>query len=151
MATVVREETPIDLRGRFAAFARTCSAFCREVARASPPGSVAHANNVKLNLRIARTIFSKWAVDIIALLYTEKRLGFQEMKNALGPISSRVLSTKLKRLERLGLVRREVLDTRPPRTAYSLTEDGLTVSKLGEPVFLYLRLTEGLPLGEAEE
>ncbi len=40
-------------------------------------------------------------------------------------------------------VHRAVIDTRPPGVEYSLTEKGREVAKLGEPVFLYLRLMEG--------
>lgn len=133
-----------ELQARFREFAHACSAFSREVLDASPEGVVPHANHIRLNLQIARTVFSKWSVEIASLLYTEKRMGFQDLKNALGRISARVLSTKLKRLEKLGLVRREVLDTRPPRTSYSLTEKGLTASKLGEPMYLFLRYAEDL-------
>lgn len=100
--------------------------------------------NAQLNLRIARIVFSKWSVDILALLYTNRFIGFQELRKGLRTISSRVLSLKLKQMEGLGLVQRAVLQTRPPRVQYSLTEKGLKVAKLGEPVFLYLRFTEGL-------
>jgi len=68
--------------------------------------------------------------------------GFQEIRRGLGRISSRVLSSKLTRMQETGLVQRDVKPTRPPRVVYTLTERGLTVAKLGEPVFLYLRLSE---------
>jgi len=80
----------------------------------------------------------------LTFLFTGGASRFQEIKKALGDISARVLSVKLARLERLGFVRRSVLDTRPPGVEYSLTEKGRQVARLGEPVFLYLRLTEGL-------
>jgi len=54
-----------------------------------------------------------------------------------------VLSEKLKQLETKGLIRREVLSTRPPRVKYTLREKGLIVARLGEPVFLFLRNDEG--------
>src|SRR5436190_856465 len=41
-------------------------------------------------------------------------------------------------------IRRDVKPTRPPRVSYSLTDHGLTVAKLGEPIFLYLRLSSAL-------
>ena len=105
---------------------------------------VTRSDNVQLNLRIAQTVFSKWSVDIVSILYTNRATGFQEIRKALGHITSRVLSTKLARLDRMGMIRREVLPTKPPRVQYSLTEKGLRAAKLGEPLFLYLRLTEGL-------
>jgi len=69
---------------------------------------------------------------------------FEELRKTLRPISSRVLSEKVKLLEDTGLVHRSILNTRLPRVQYSLTEKGLTVATLGEPVLLYLMMKEGL-------
>lgn len=135
----------LDLSTKFSDFAEQCSRFSREIATvAAIPSSMDPDENAQLNLRIARIVFSKWSVDILALLYTNRFIGFQELRKGLRTISSRVLSLKLKQMEGLGLVQRAVLQTRPPRVQYSLTEKGLKVAKLGEPVFLYLRFTEGL-------
>lgn len=135
----------VDLVAKFEDFAAACSRFCREIVAASSPHSrTTPDDHARLNMQIARTIFGKWSIDILAFLYTQREAGFQEVKSALGTISSRVLSLKLARLEQLGLVRREVLVLRPPRVHYSLTSEGLHVARLGEPVFLYLRLMRGL-------
>ena len=104
-----------------------------------------------LNVEIARTVFGKWSLDILALLYVRQTAGFQELRKALGPISSRVLSSKLTRMQENGLVRRDVRPTRPPRVAYSLTDRGLTVAKLGEPVFLYLRISGAIEAREPSQ
>jgi len=135
----------IDLHGKFARFAEASSRLCREVSEAAsirPPKDP--QRNVDFNLRIAKTIFGKWSVDILALIYSKRAAGFQEIHRALGRISDRVLSLKLGQLEDLGLLHREVLGTKPPRVQYSLTTRGLRTAMLGEPVFLYLRFTEGL-------
>lgn len=130
---------------RFKEFSKSCSRFSREmIDRSGTLATTSSADHARLNLQVARTVFGKWSVEILTFLYTERQARFQEMKKALGDISARVLSSKLTRLENLGFVRRTVLDTRPPGVEYSLTEKGLQVAKLGEPVFLYLRLTEGL-------
>jgi DNA-binding HxlR family transcriptional regulator len=105
---------------------------------------MASGENARLNLQVARTVFGKWSVEVLTFLYSKPKSRFQEIKNALGVISARVLSLKLTRLEDLGLVHRAVLDTRPPAVQYSLTDEGRRLARLGEPVFLYLRLTEGL-------
>ena len=134
-----------DLATRFEDFAELSSRFSHgvaEVASLRPPKDL--ARNVAFNLEIAKTIFGKWSVDLLALIYSRKTVGFQEIVRALPGISARILSVKLGRLQDLGLMRREVLDTKPPRVQYSFTEKGLRVAKLGEPVFLYLRFTEGL-------
>src|SRR5205823_11263398 len=98
---------------------------------------------VAMNVEIARTVFGKWSLDILTLLYVRQGAGFQEIRRGLGRISSRVLSSKLTRMQETGLIRRDVKPSRPPRVTYSLTDRGLTVAKLGEPVFLYLRLSSG--------
>jgi len=149
---MLRAETIMDLTARFAEFADTCSQFSRDVVRETPEfAHLTRSDNVHLNLAISRIAFSKWSVDIASLLYTNRTAGFQEIRKELGHITSRVLSNKLARMEQMGLIRREVLSTRPPRVQYSLTEKGLRACKLGQPVFLYLRLTEGLLVEKPEE
>jgi DNA-binding HxlR family transcriptional regulator len=130
---------------RFREFADRCSDFSKEIVQASGTRvTTTSGDNARLNLRIARAVFGKWSVEILTFLYSSQQARFQEIKKALGEISARVLSLKLTRLEALGLVRRTVLDTKPPGVEYALTDKGLQAAKLGEPVFLYLRLTEGL-------
>ncbi|MDV3276841.1 MAG: helix-turn-helix transcriptional regulator [Nitrososphaerales archaeon] len=127
-----------ELRSLFEKFALQASAFSREVypTPASPYGS---KESVDLNLRITKAIFGKWAPEIVVALYTTKKMGFEELRKTLRPISRRVLSLKLKKLEAMGFVRREVLSARPPRVEYSLTDDGLLTARLAEPFFLFLR------------
>jgi len=121
-----------------------CSEFSKEIVEQSGFWTDASTDDhARMNLEIAQSVFSKWSIDILACLYANRTSRFQEIKNVVGDISSRVLSVKLARLEDLGLVHRAVLDTRPPRVEYSLTGKGLRVATLGEPVFLYLRFTEG--------
>ena len=102
------------------------------------------SRSVMLNLGIAKAIFGKWGIEILVAIYTLKAMRFEELRKTLRPISSRVLSQKVKLLENTGLVHRSILNTRPPRVQYTLTEKGLTVATLGEPVLLYLRMKEGM-------
>ena len=55
---------------------------------------------------------------------------FNEFKQTLGGIPPRTLAARLAELEEAGVLERRVLDTRPPRAEYRLTETGrrLTVS-----------------------
>src|SRR5256712_3681506 len=138
----------VELDRRFAEFADACSMFSRAVTRAWARPITDPGTNVEFNLQIAKTVFSKWSLEIVALLYAQRTAGFQEIHKALDGISSHILSTKLERMTALGLIRRDVLSTRPPRVQYSLTAKGLQVAKLGEPVFLFLRFKEGLLLPE---
>jgi DNA-binding HxlR family transcriptional regulator len=65
------------------------------------------------------------------------------MRKLLGSISAPVLSRKLRFLHDHGLVHRTVISTPVLRVQYGLTDRGLMVAQLGEPVLLYLRLTDG--------
>ncbi len=98
------------------------------------------------NLVLAKTVFSKWSIEILTILYSAKSVSYGDLKRGLRGITSKILSEKLKKLEDGNLVHRAIVPGRPPRTTYSLTEEGLTVAKLGEPVFLYLGFKEGLYL-----
>src|SRR5881397_3396167 len=138
--TETRVDSPAErLERRFSDLVDTCSRFSREIVR--DVGSAAVFDPSAANGEIARTVFGKWSLDILTLLYMRQSAGFQEIRRGLGRISSRVLSSKLTRMQEAGLIRRDVKPTRPPRVAYSLTDHGQTVAKLGEPVFLYLRLS----------
>ncbi len=119
-------------------FAREMSGLLYARSRMSPQVAA------KMNLKLAKTVFSKWSIEILTILYSVRAASYGDLKRALRGVSSRTLSEKLKRLEQGGLVSRAIVEGRPPRTTYSLTEDGITVAKLGEPVFLFLGFKEGL-------
>lgn len=97
------------------------------------------------DLKIVRSIFGKWSADILISLHAVPSIGFEELRRSMPGISPRVLSMKLKELEQNGMVQREIIDTRPPRVRYSLTQRGWTVAWLSQPVFLFLRLTDHSP------
>jgi DNA-binding HxlR family transcriptional regulator len=94
------------------------------------------------DLHLIRSIFGKWSGDILLALHRTPTAGFEDLRRTLGGISARVLSIKLKELEEIGMVSRQIIDARPPRVRYSLTERGWTVAWLAQPIFLYLRVTE---------
>jgi DNA-binding HxlR family transcriptional regulator len=96
----------------------------------------------RADLHLVRSIFGKWSSDVLVALHALPSAGFEELRRSLSGISPRVLSLKLKELEQNGMVRREILDARPPRVRYSLTDRGWTVAWLSQPVLLYLRYTD---------
>lgn len=124
---------------RFQEFANVASSFSRELFP-SPSSLAASAESVDLNMKVAKVVFGKWGPEILIALYTTKKMGFEELRRHLKPISRRILSLKLKHLEKLEMVRRTVLVSRSPRVDYSLTVKGLLTAKLAEPFFLFLRL-----------
>jgi DNA-binding HxlR family transcriptional regulator len=94
------------------------------------------------NVHVARTMFGKWSLEILSALYGQRSVGFEDLRRSLHGITASVLSYRLKRMESLGMVAREVQTTRPVRVRYRLTDKGLTVAVLGEPVFLFLQYSE---------
>jgi len=94
------------------------------------------------DIRLVRAVFGKWSTEVLVALHTAPSVGFEELRRSLPGISPRVLSLKLKALEQHGMVRREILDSRPPRVRYTLTERGWTVAWLSDPVLLFLEQTE---------
>lgn len=137
------EEGTRNLADKFAALANVCSAVSREIIQSLPAEPrMGLRDHERENLRIARTMFAKWTIEILSLLYASHQAGFEGIRKGIG-ISSKVLGTKLRNMEGLGLVERSILPSWPPRVQYGLSEKGLHVAKLGEPVLLYLRLTEG--------
>jgi DNA-binding HxlR family transcriptional regulator len=123
---------------RFREFAREAARFSRSMFGASQPGVINKTSFAKSNLDIAKTIFGKWCVEIFVLLYNVGPHGFEELRRALGAITARVLSRKLRLMEDERLVERTLVTSHPPRVRYRLTEDGRTLARLGEPVFLFL-------------
>ncbi|WP_300436756.1 helix-turn-helix domain-containing protein [uncultured Mameliella sp.] len=68
-------------------------------------------------------VSAKWPV-LILLELGRKPMRFNELLRALPDISKRMLTQSLRNLERDGILRREVFDTKPPSVTYSLSELG---------------------------
>ena len=131
------------LEGQFREFREQASAFSRGIVKDL---HVQHnpSQTAELNIKLTKALFSKWSIEILVTLFTLRSAGFEELRKNLGTNSSRVLSQKLKILENRKLLQRKIVDSRPPRSIYTLTEKGMTAASLGEPVILYLRWTEDL-------
>jgi DNA-binding HxlR family transcriptional regulator len=72
----------------------------------------------------ATIIGKKWHPVIIHRLLAEGPSGFNELKEAVDGVSSKVLSDSLEDLQEKDLVNREVISEQPFRVQYSLTERG---------------------------
>jgi len=68
-------------------------------------------------------IGDKWTV-LALLLLDDRPLRFTELRNGIGKVAPKVLTQTLRRLERDGLVTREVFAEVPPRVVYALTPMG---------------------------
>ena len=73
--------------------------------------------------KTAEIIEGKWTTLIIRELLSGKKR-YSEIQRALVQISPKVLTMRLKMLERKGLVNRKVYPTIPPMTEYKLTPLG---------------------------
>ena len=73
----------------------------------------------------------KWKVLIIRELLTgTKRFG--ELKRAVTGITQKVLTSKLREMEELGLLEREVYPQIPPKVEYTLTDIGYSLRPILE-------------------
>jgi DNA-binding HxlR family transcriptional regulator len=141
----VRRSIVADVEGlteRFREFAGSAAEFSHEMADLFIPNTHDRLNLVASNLEIAKTVFGKWCIEIFIVLYNVGPLGFADLRRNLGGMSPRVLSRKLKMMEGRRLVQRTLIDSRPPGVRYALTDRGVTVARLGTPVFLFFSLEE---------
>ena len=71
----------------------------------------------------------RWTVSILWASYAGA-VRFSVFKQAVGEIPPRTLAQRLVELEEAGVLVRQVIDARPPRVEYRLTDDGRRL-KLG--------------------
>src|SRR5437773_1763707 len=81
-----------------------------------------------LPVEVARTadlLGRRWVLAILWAAAEAGAVRFNEFKQALETIPPRTLAARLAELEEAGVLERSVLDTRPPRVEYRLTDAGL--------------------------
>ena len=129
---------------RFTVLAETCARFSSDVyRRAGTPIEANVEGTIERNLRIARSVFGNQSLETLAVIYLHDLVGFEELKSAIGPISFTFLRGKLRQLEKGGFIQRDDANKDSAGARYSLTHKGNMIARLGEPVFLYLRLADG--------
>ena len=74
-----------------------------------------------------------WTPKILWYLRTESRR-FGDLKRDLGNISAKVLTTRLKELEKRGVITRTVMHTSPPTVEYALTALGHKLGPILEAI-----------------
>jgi len=80
----------------------------------------------------ASVIGKKWHPVLVHRLLEHGPSGFNELKDNVDGISSKVLSDSLEDLQDNGLVEREVISEQPFRVQYSLTERGAALETVIE-------------------
>jgi DNA-binding HxlR family transcriptional regulator len=88
--------------------------------------------------RAADVLERRYAVSI---LYASHHgcTRFTEFRNALGAIPPATLAQRLGELERAGVLRREVRDSRPPHVEYVLTSEGQRLRDLLDALAAWAR------------
>jgi DNA-binding HxlR family transcriptional regulator len=79
---------------------------------------------------VADLVFSRWTTPILWTLTRSGRLRFVELQRRITTITPKVLTSRLRQMERDGLVRRHYHPEVPPRVEYEITELGLTLGPL---------------------
>ncbi|MBS5111799.1 MAG: helix-turn-helix transcriptional regulator [Coprobacillus cateniformis] len=69
-------------------------------------------------------IGGKWKMHILFWLWKKPVMRYSEIKKALGLVTHKILSDKLKELENDGLIIRVEYPQIPPKVEYSLSEKG---------------------------
>jgi DNA-binding HxlR family transcriptional regulator len=75
----------------------------------------------------------RWVVLVLWASY-EGATRFNEFKQALGSIPPRTLAQRLSELEEAGVLERRVIDARPPRVEYRLTDEGRRLKNVVDAV-----------------
>lgn len=83
----------------------------------------------------ARLVGGKWHLVILQCLMNNGPLGFAALQEHIEDISSKVLAENLEELEQKHLIERAIVNEKPVRVAYSLTESGSAL----QPVVRALR------------
>ncbi len=83
--------------------------------------------------RAIELIGDKWTLLLVAALLHNGPSRFLDLQDGLG-VSPNTLSTRLRRMEKAGLVARHPYSAKPPRSAYKLTQGGSALSPVLEAI-----------------
>jgi DNA-binding HxlR family transcriptional regulator len=102
--------------------------------RCRPSGRFA-AGSVGRTIGVLSPLAGAWSWELLFLLLVHGPQRFGELRRLLGSVSSRVLTDKLRGLEREGFVARQEAG---PVSRYALAEKGLVVARHLHPIVFYL-------------
>jgi DNA-binding HxlR family transcriptional regulator len=80
------------------------------------------------HLGVTEVALNKWSLPTLDALMREPAR-FNRLRDALGEVTPRALALALHDLERSGLVRRTLIDERPPRAEYEPTRAGRRIAR----------------------
>jgi DNA-binding HxlR family transcriptional regulator len=73
--------------------------------------------------RAAEILERRWLLQIVYAAH-HGAVRFNEFRQAVGAVPPRTLAARLVELEEAGVLERRVIDARPPRVEYLLTDEG---------------------------
>lgn len=82
-------------------------------------------------------ISAQWTIYILWVLSSHGELHFGELKRKVAGISTKVLSDRLRLLESIQLIHRQVEQGTVPRVAYRLTDRGKQLSEVLDGLYGY--------------
>ena len=86
--------------------------------------------------RVAVLLERRWVVSVLWASY-EGATRFNEFRQALGSIPPVTLAQRLVELEEAGVLERRVIDARPPRVEYRLTDEGRRLKHVVDAVSVF--------------
>jgi DNA-binding HxlR family transcriptional regulator len=115
-------------------------------AEAPVDGASAEATGACPISPVVDLVFSRWTTPILWTLHAHGRQRFVELERRIDRITPKVLTQRLRRLERDGLVVRTYHPEVPPRVEYEISDLGLSLA----PLFAHLATWAGDNLGRVE-
>jgi DNA-binding HxlR family transcriptional regulator len=79
---------------------------------------------------VVDVVFSRWTTPILWTLHEFGRLRFVELHRRIGAVTPKVLTQRLRQLERDGLITRTYHPEVPPRVEYEISDLGETLAPL---------------------
>ncbi|MFJ4850475.1 MULTISPECIES: winged helix-turn-helix transcriptional regulator [unclassified Streptomyces] len=92
-------------------------------------------------------VFSRWTTPILWTLHAHGRQRFVELQRRIGSVTPKVLTQRLRQLERDGLVIRTYHPEVPPRVEYEISELGGSLA----PLFASLAHWSQEHMGDVDE
>lgn len=98
-----------------------------------------HARTQRLLIEVADVLGHKWHPVILTQLLNGEPHTFSELGAAIDDVSNKMLSDSLSTLEAEGLVNRKVVNEKPVRVRYTLTDRGRDLETVLDPMLRWGR------------
>lgn len=97
------------------------------------------AELAKIGKDTLRLISSRGTMEVLSLFCcSQKKVRFTELSNLFKHISTKTLASRLKELEKEGILNRTAYNEIPPRVEYSMTEKGQSLAEAVEPLMRWM-------------